>query len=222
MKNKIILASLLGMLSLTAVQAEQGVKWSTGINVGTLGVGINVAYKFNNFFKVRGIGNYLQLNKKINADDFNIDGKLRLFTAGLLGDFHFFENGFRMTGGVVYNGNRANINAKASRSFTIHGRTYTPQQIGDVNGSLDFRHIAPYIGVGYDSGHTEKSGFSFTADVGVLFQGKVRGTVNSITGLSANDPQAINDVKDEIVEEANKRALVKMYPVVSLGVNYRF
>lgn len=222
MKTTLILASLLSVLGLTTVQADQTGKWSAGVNVSTLGVGVNVAHKFNNFFKIRGTFNYFQLNKKINGNDFNVDGRLRLLTAGLLGDFHLFENGFRLTGGFVYNKNLVKANAKASRTFTIHGRTYTPQQIGEVNGSLDFRPIAPYVGIGYDSGHTEKSGFSFTADAGVLFQGKVRGKVYSITGLSANNPQAINDVKDKIVEEVNKKTLIKVYPVVSLGVNYRF
>lgn len=222
MKNKIILASLFSMFTLTSAQAGQSGNWSAGVNMGTLGAGVNVAYKVNDFFKVRGTFNYFQFNKKINGSDFNIDGKLKLLTVGLLGDFHLFENGFRLTGGLVYNGNHVKVKSEASRTFTIHGRTYTPQDIGQVDGSLDFRSIAPYIGIGYDSGHTQKAGFSFTADAGVLFQGKVRGKINSMTGLLANNSQAISDVKDEIVDEANKKTLIKVYPVISLGVSYRF
>lgn len=222
MQNKVIIASLFSVLTLGSAQADQGGKWSAGVNISTLGAGVNAAYKFNNFFKVRGTFNYFQLNRKVNGGEFDIDGRLRLLTVGLLGDLHLFENGFRLTGGIVYNGNRLKAKSTLSRNFTIHGRTYTPQQIGEVDGSLDFRPIAPYIGIGYDSGHTQQAGLSFAADVGVLFQGKVRGKINSISGLLANNPQTISDVKDEIVDEVNKKTIIKAYPVVSLGLNYRF
>lgn len=222
MKNNIILASLFSILSLTSATADQGGKWSAGIQMSTVGGGANVAYKFNDFFKLRSTINYFQFNKSINGSDFNTDGKLQLLTVGLLGDFHLFQNGLRLTGGLVYNDNRVKIKSAAIRDVTIHGRTYTAQEIGEVHGSLDFRPVAPYVGIGYDSGHNDKEGFSFSAEAGVLFQGKVRGKINNITGLLRNDSQTISDVKDEIVDEANKKTWLKAYPVISLGINYKF
>lgn len=222
MKNKIIFASLLSILSLTSTNANQCGTWSAGVQMSTLGAGAHLAYKFNDYFKLRGVANYFQYSKSINASDFDIKGKLKFLTVGLLGDFHLLQNGLRLTAGLVYNDNHATINAKTIKSFTVNGRTYTPAQIGQVNGSIDFRPFAPYLGIGYDSGHTESAGLGFTADVGVLFQGKVRGKVDNITGLLRNDPRAINDVKDEVVNEVNKKAWIKAYPVISLGINYKF
>jgi hypothetical protein len=190
--------------------------------MSTLGAGAHLAYKFNDYFKLRGMVNYFQYNKSISASDFDIDGKLKFLTVGLLGDFHLLQNGFRVTAGLVYNDNRATLNAKTIKSFTVNGRTYTPAEIGQVDGSIDFRPFAPYLGIGYDSGHNDRAGLGFTADVGVLFQGKVRGKVNSITGLLRNDPQTISDVKDEVVNEVNDKTWIKAYPVISLGVNYKF
>jgi len=182
----------------------------------------HLAYKFNDYFKLRGMINYLQYNKSISASDFDIDGKLKFLTVGLLGDFHLLQNGLRLTAGLVYNDNRATLNAKTIKSFTVNGRTYTPAEIGQVDGSIDFRPFAPYLGIGYDSGHNDRAGLGFTADIGVLFQGKARGKVNNITGLLRNNSQAINDAKDEVVNEVNNKTWIKAYPVISLGINYKF
>lgn len=225
MKKKIILTTLVSSLTLGVVQADSSStsgKWSAGVGISTLGLGANVGYKFNESFKIRGIVNYFQYSKKFNDDELALSTKLRLLTAGIMGDWHFAQNGFRLTGGLVYNGNRFKMNGTPSRNVVVNGRTYTPAEIGEVQGTLDFRPIAPYIGIGYDSGHEKKCGFAFTAEVGVLFQGKVRGKVNKITGALASQARAINDMKDYTVAEVNKSRLIKTYPVLSIGLSYKF
>lgn len=222
MKNKIIFATLLSGFLLASAHASDSGKWSIGGGVSTLGAGINVGYKLNESFKLRGILNYFNLNRSLHDDQFNSKGTLQLFTAGILGDLHVCQNGFRLTGGLVYNGNKLDMDYSPRKNVTINGRTYTPQQLGNIKGTLNFRPIAPYLGIGYDSGHQEKSGISFTVDAGVLFQGNVHGKVNSITGLAVNKRQAISDAKDEIVRKANNIGLLKVYPVISLGISYKF
>ena len=186
-----------------SAQASESGKWSVGGGVSTLGAGLNVGYQFNDFFKLRGIINYFSFNKSLHNNQFTAKGNLKLFTTSLMGDFHPCQNGFRLTGGLVYNGNKLDMEYASKKNLTIHGRTYTPQQLGNIKGTLNFRAIAPYFGVGYDSGYREKVGFSFNVDTGVLFQGNVRGKVTRLTGLVLNKQQAINDAKDEIVREAN-------------------
>ncbi len=226
MKNKILSAALVSALTICSTQADSdgfsSGKWSVGMGISTLGVGADIAYKFNESFKVRGVVNYFQLSRKFSDDEMTIRAKMRFFTAGILGDWHVLQNGFRVTGGLVYNGNRLNLNATPSRNFTINGRLYAPAQIGEANGYLNFRPIAPYLGIGYDSSHEKKTGFSFKADLGLLFQGNVRGKINQISGLAANNAQAVNDAKDEVVREANKNRWLKTYPVISFGLNYKF
>jgi len=227
MKKLLLSATVLGALTVSSAQADDSAtfgsgKWSVGMGVSTLGIGANVAYKFNESFKVRGVVNYFRLSRKFSDSETELDTKLRLLTVGALGDWHVMQNGFRITGGLVYNGNRLNVRGKLTRNLTINGRTYTPAEIGEAKGTLDFRKIAPYLGIGYDSGHEKKAGFSFTADAGILFQGKVRGKVDSISGLAANRAHAVNDMKDDIVNTANKSRWLKTYPVISFGLSYKF
>lgn len=226
MKRNIISVALLSGLAIASVKADQSVfssngNWSAGIGVSTLGIGANVGYKFNESFKVRGVVNYFQFTKKFSDDELSLSAKFRLFTIGLLGDWHVMQNGFRITGGLVYNGNRLNLKGTPSRNLTVNGRTYTPAEIGEANATFDFRKIAPYIGIGYDSCHASKTGLSFTADLGVLFQGKVSGKVNSISGRLKGDAQAVNDVKDDITKTLNK-SWIKTYPVIAIGLSYKF
>lgn len=216
-QTKLAIALMGGLLA-----SAQAAPFSAGLGVSTLGIGANAGYKINNSFKVRAVGNYFKYNKSINDGDISYKGKLRMFTLGALGDWHFLQNGFRVTGGLMYNGNELNIDATPSSNHSYNGVTYTPQQIGTVKGRLNFRRIAPYLGVGFDSDHESASGFSFNADLGILFQGKVRGKIKSISGLAANDATTIENVKEDAVKAANKKKLLKYYPVVALGVSYKF
>jgi len=218
MKKTILATALISGLAVSAHAAP----FSAGLGVSTLGIGANAGYKINNSFKVRVAGNYFKYNKSVNNGDFTYKGKLRMFTLGALGDWHFLENGFRVTGGLMYNGNQLNVDATPSNSHTYNGTTYTPQQIGTVKGRLNFRRIAPYLGVGFDSGHESASGFSFNADLGVLFQGKVRGKVKSISGTLSNNATAVENVKEDVVKAANKKKLLQYYPVIAVGVSYKF
>lgn len=222
MKKNVYLWGL-ASLFFTAAHAQTSHNWSVGVSASTLGAGANVAYKFNDTFKLRGIINYFHFNRGLSTSNFDTKGKLQFFTAGLLADLHPLQNGLRLTAGAVYNNTNWDGKHTAKKSVTINGRTYTPQQLGEIDATFDFRPIAPYVGIGYDSNHNQpQAGFGFTADAGVLFQGSARGKINRMTGLAANNPLAIQDAKDEVLKEVNKRGWIKAYPVISLGINYKF
>jgi len=141
--KKILLGTVIfGALVVSPSQADSTAygsgNWSAGIGVSTLGIGANVAYKFNESFKIRGVVNYFKLSRKFSDSTTKLDTKLRLLTIGALGDWHVMQNGFRITGGLVYNGNRLNGTGKLTKNLTINGRTYTPAEIGEAKGTLDF------------------------------------------------------------------------------------
>lgn len=223
MNKKIILAALVfgGLLNSTAFCSKAG-QFSAGVGVSTLGFGGNVGYKINNYFKVRAVVNYFQLTKKFGDSEVDYKGTLRMFSIGALADWHFLQNGFRVTGGLLYNGNNVKIKATPSGSHSYNGVTYTPQQIGEVKGTVSFRPISPYLGIGFDSGHESCSGFIFNADIGVLFQGSARGKINSISGQLSNNSAALDNVKEDVMKQINKKSWIKTYPVISLGVSYKF
>jgi hypothetical protein len=227
--KKILSLALISTVIFSAAQATQPTtpssncgKIALGAGISTLGGNLNASYKVNTFFKIRGVINYAKISRKFKDDSLALSGSLRLFTPGVMLDLHPFENGLRLTAGAMYNGNKLSVHGTPSKNITVNGRTYTPAQIGEASGSLTFRPISPYVGIGYDSGHEKCGGLSFNVDAGVLFQGQVRGKITKLTGLLAAVPQVFDDVKTYATNEVNKNRFIKAYPVLSIGLSYKF
>jgi len=85
-----------------------------------------------------------------------------------------------------------------------------------VDASIDFRKIAPYLGIGW--GRTPKNtGLSFTSDIGILFQGTPNSNVTTnITGVTSTDITQANAQLQDSVKNYN------IYPVISVGIGYSF
>ena len=223
--------------------AEETNGWRVGAHGGTAGVGASAAWDFHDKLAVRAIANRFNYDRKETVSGKRYKGKLELANFGLLLDWHPFDNGFRVSGGAILNRNE--INARATAENLRLGNN--PYGRGEVDADVDFRNFAPYLGVGYDGGRGKK-GFSFFAEAGAMFQGKARltGSGNVIgTGRAAGrrcdfaisrSGQASFTGMDRVVCETVLKADVereheklndklknfKVYPVVALGVIYRF
>lgn len=193
--------------------------------VGTLGLGVeystNLSENINLRFGVNGY-NYSE-NDVIDNIKYDIDAKL--FTATAILDYYPFSNGFILSGGAVYNGNKVDFKAQAvGGTFDINGVTYTASEVGSLDGSVDFNNIAPYIGLGYST-ITKSKGWHFVADAGVIYQGKARSTLSVVCGsvlTAAQCTQLQDDVLAEKKSFDDDLDSFKWYPVVSVGVAYRF
>ena len=155
-------------------------------------------------------------------------------------DWHPFDGGFRVTGGAFMNKSEIAAGAKGE-NVMIGGRRYS----GSLNLDADFDRFAPYLGVGYTGGR-DRGGFGFVFDAGVLFSGapnlsasgSASGEAGSCTfevddegratlaGDAVCESANLGDLKSDLESEHSKLARdlddFKLYPVVSLGVSYRF
>jgi hypothetical protein len=151
---------------------------------------------------------------------------VRLQTTGLLIDWHPFGSGFRLSGGVYYNGNKFDLTGKPSAgTFNLNGVTYTSADIGSLEGNLKFRSTAPYLGMGYFKSF---GGFSLMGDAGVMFSGtpKVRLDVTCGALLAGAIPATCAQAQQDAAREADRVRdsvdSLKYYPVLSIGVGYAF
>ena len=224
--------------------AEETNGWRVGAHGGTAGVGASAAWDFHDKLAVRAIANRFNYDRKETVSGKRYKGKLELANFGLLLDWHPFDNGFRVSGGAILNRNE--INARTTSDNLKLGDSPIEYE-GAVNANVDFRNFAPYLGVGYDGGRGEK-GFSFFAEAGAMFQGKARltGKGNVMGGgltcdftISRNGQASIATDPTNCPANAARRTLemsireeheklndklknFKVYPVVALGVIYRF
>jgi len=209
--KKIFLATLL--VGSTYAGANDFV---TGAKVGTLGFGLQTVKKYSDKIDFRFEGNGYNYSTTGTEDDVNYDIKLKLATLGAIADYHPFSNGFTLSGGVYYNGNKMTIDATPAVSVSIGNNTYTPAQIGSLHGDIDFNTISPYLGIGYSNATKNEKGWSFTTEAGVLFQGKPS------VSLSTSKTIADVDLKNEESNIEDDLSDLQYYPVVTIGFMYRF
>lgn len=205
----------------TAKQPEQlpsGI--ALGVKAGTLGLGADVTVMVTEHVNLRVNGNYLQYDHEEEIDDIDYDLELDFQSLIALLDWHPFVNGFRLSGGAIFNGNELTLNGTPSENETIGGRRYTPEEIGTLMGDLDFDQLAPYVGIGYGRAVGPDRRWSFVFDLGLIFQSfevDLRAD-----GLLASDPQFRADLEEEEDDIQEELDDFKVYPVLAFGVAYQF
>jgi hypothetical protein len=194
---------------------------SLGVRGGTLGGGIELSRAFGQSTAVRLNVDAFNYSLTTTRDNIQYDAKLKLQTGSLLGDWFPFANSFRISAGVVYNGNKLTLKGQPTGgSYTINGMPYPAAQVGSLDATVDFNKGAPYFGIGY--GRPINSGLSLLFDLGVLFQGSPRSKIDVTCGPGAPCSQLKSDAAAEQSKLADSLRSFKYYPVLSLGLAYTF
>lgn len=186
--------------------------WGVGLQVSTLGVGINVAHAlYDDYLDIRGQYNFLPMGQQTIAG--NSMG-VNFNTIGLLLDYKPFGGVFRFTGGLYYDGR--NISTSGN-NLDINGTS------ASGNTGINFPTIAPYLGVGvgsYGASTMDKKGLLVAFDAGVLFS-KAKAYAN-VQCTGADCSSFTTNTQDYINGLNNSFAAFPFYPVLSIGVGYRF
>lgn len=194
---------------------------SVGASVSTNGVGIDAGVSVTPFFGIRVDGATLSFDHSFGVDDIDYDADVELKSLGGIVDFYPFPLvGFRVSAGARLNWNKADVEATPNGPRQIGGRTYTPAQIGSLDGKVAFDRLAPYAGIGWTSGFFG-TGLQFIGDLGVLYQGSPKVSLRATGGLAA-DPVFAADLERERQELEDDVEDFKWYPVIKIGVMYKF
>ena len=218
------LASLL-VAGLAAANCASARDFATSIDLGTTGLGLHVTTPLAAKLNARVGVNFADYSYDGNTSDVDYDFKLKLATFDALLDYHPFDGAFRVSGGAVYNGNQIDAFAKpnAAGTYTINGNVYSSAAMGDLTGKIDFKKVAPYLGIGLGNA-VKNAGWSFAMDLGVTFQGAPETELSS-NGCTAPALVCAQFARDVAVEKAKLDDEVsdfKLYPVMRVGVSYRF
>ncbi len=208
-------ALLSGALSIHAAQA--GEMYLQG---GTQGLGVGYAQSLNSWLGVHADLNGGSLSHGFDAGSMHYDGRLHLFSGGLYLDaFPIASSAFRVTGGVLVSNTHVNGTATSNDgNFVINGQTVSSP---GSSATVKIRYPAamPYLGIGFGHKPTATKGFNFTADLGVAY-GRPRVSYNASPELvAAAGAENVNAEMQSIQDKANK---YRFYPIVQLGLTYRF
>lgn len=207
-------------------QAENEKKPSSaGVNISTLGLGIQANQMVTDKIAIRGGWNHFDYKKSFSSSGVDYDGKLKLDNYTLVADFYPNTKGsFHYSAGLLFNNNKVNADGKpqAGATFTINGTSYTVSQVQSVNGDASFNSVCPYIGIGWGK-PAAKGNVQFTFEVGAVFEGKpsVNLTANTtLIGPALTTFQNNLDAqKAKLQDDLNK---LQVYPVVTAGVVWSF
>ena len=220
MKKTYLVLALLAGFSCAANATDVGVS----VTAGSTGLGLHASYPVMPKLNARVGVNYLNYNYDGSTSEADYKFNMKLTTVDMLADYFPMDNGFRMTGGLVYNGNKidASMKAKNGTEYVLNGTTYSAAQAGSINGSVDFKKIAPYLGIGWGNA-VKNAGWGFSADLGVMFQGSPNANLTN-TGCQApvNCTQLASDIAVEKVKLNDKINSYNAYPVLRIGASYRF
>ncbi|MVW70199.1 MULTISPECIES: hypothetical protein [unclassified Bordetella] len=198
--------------------------WFVSPQVSTLGLSGQLGYRSDHDFSVRGAWNQFSFNTSFTIDKVKYDADVKLRSLGLLFDYYPMNNGFHITAGLYRNDNQIRsagpmditYSTKVNHGRRVHGETYV-----DLNTRVKYAPFAPYLGIGYHK-VTEK-GFSFAADLGVLYQGSARVSAEPRTAIDVTRfpkvQEQIDDHERAVRDKANE---ARWYPVISLGLVYTF
>ncbi len=221
-----------GLLLLAAFSgSSQAFDMALGVKGGTLGLGAEATFKLHEKVNVRAVLNTFTETDTFTEDGINYTGEMKLGTYGLTADWHPFNGAFRLSAGIMSNGNEFNLVADCKQVCDIDGSQYTsdPANPGQVMAVIDFKSMSPYAGIGW--GNAMSGGKWYVgADLGVLFQGTPQAALTASgvfrnqlnIPVSSSSPVFQAQLQNEETLLQDEMSSYDMYPVLNLSVGYRF
>jgi hypothetical protein len=188
----------------------------------TLGVGAELTAGISDRVNLRVGGNLFDYSRSFTQDDndeFDLDFEFRSVTGVL--DFHPSGGGFRLSGGVIGNGNKARLAARAAgASYEIGGNRYNVADVGTLTGIANVGNVAGYAGIGWGNPVGRDKRVGLVLDLGVAFQGAPEVTL-AATGPIAGNEAFQRDLTREEQDFNDDARRFRYYPVLSLGISVK-
>jgi len=165
--------------------------------------------------------NALDVDFDEEFDDIEYDAGVDFSSVSALVDWHIFNDNFRISGGVISMDHKIDIDATPTGPEDIGGVPYNAAEIGTLSGDIEVDDLAPYVGIGWGDPMDPGKRWGFYCDFGVAFTNapdvdlSANGTKAADPAFQANLAKERKDIEDDV-------DIIKFYPVLSIGLYYRF
>lgn len=220
------IAAAAALVCASSAQAQDG-RFALGPQVGTTGVGIEAQFKVSDRVTVRGGFDSLSFDEEVEGDGILYDGELDFTTGGVFADLHPTGGAFFLSAGVYFGDRQVTVSGTPApgTSVEIGDDTFTAAQVGTLNGEMDFGGTAPFLGLGWNNTFTASRRWGFKFLVGAAFGSDPDATLTRVggAGLSPADQARLDaELRAEEIEIEEETDGFKVFPVVQLGLAYRF
>lgn len=223
MKRGIQTAILVAMVALMGQMVfAEGVGLTA--KAGTLGMGADLTLGLASRLNARAGINALSYEFDVggegeDGDAEEIQSELDWQSIMAVLDWHPWAGGFRLSGGLVLNNNEILLSADVNESIEIGDREYT---VSDLTGKVTFDDVVGYVGIGYGNAVGENGRWHFALDLGVMFQGVPEVTIEATASDSALQNMLNADIERETEDFEEDLEAFDMFPVLSIGISYKF
>ena len=208
--------------------AQDDATFAGDLSVGTTGVSANAQLGLHPRLALRMGYNWLEVSR----DDEEISGvsysgDLEFAGFGGFVDAHPFANPFTVTGGVFVGDKSAVLDAVPTEDVTLGDQTFTPDQVGVIDGSAEFGDTALFAGIGYDPSLYKPGGLSFVVRAGVMFAGEPDVTLSATAETDERIPE---EARAELTAALRAEEAIleddiddyAFFPVLTVGLSYGF
>jgi hypothetical protein len=218
------LAGALAVSLLAAHGAAAQSRWSLGADIGTMGVGAEVGFMASPHFTLRGDFDYFRYDGEVNGSVVTYKGHFHVATGGLFGDWHPWANGWLVTAGAFIGARDAGGGPQLQAINTIGGQTFTLDEARGINAKIKLDEFAPTLALGYNNTFQHKH-WGFKALAGVVFSEKPTVELSRLNGTPL-DTATFQRLQAALIAEQDKIAdrlhILQTYPLIQVGVAYRF
>ncbi len=189
------------------------------VKAGTLGGGLEATIGASDYLGFRFGVNMMNAGPSLSQDEGTIKTDLDWLSYGALVDLHLFGGGFRISGGGLINKNKFKMTADLTKSVELNNQEY---YLDSLDGQVTFSELAPYVGIGYGNAVGADGRWHFSCDFGVMFQGSPTVSASAKASDPAIQPYVDEALAAEVADIQDDANAFKYYPVISVGVSYRF
>lgn len=216
-------------LGLCATGTAQAGGLSLAGRAGTPGLGLEASKSVTPRFNLRAGFGLLSRDSELDASlssrsvetNVHFDGQIKLKTASFLADLYATDS-FHVTGGLVYNRNKIDLEARTTNPVEVNDQVYTPDQLGTLTGTVKLgKQWAPYAGIGFGDPTSSNRRVTFLFDLGVVFEGQPTVTMTSSRANDAGLQADVAAAAEEINRDHFDKSYLKFYPVISIGLAVR-
>jgi len=205
---------MISLMMVSTARADLGI--AVGIKGGSLGAGVELSKSLPYKFAIRGSFNQLTytLNDSIPDKDMKYAMDINLSSWSVILDYHPWNGVFRLSGGIINNGNNFVSEITSTKSYTAGGRTFTPEDQGTLTATIDWDPMAPYIGIGWGNSTEKGKFFGVNVDLGAMIQNSPK------VKLEGTNMMAAMESEGQKIEKHLEGA--KAWIVASLGFSFHF
>lgn len=222
---------------------EHAGRFGIGVNGSLLGGGVEAAVRVNDHTNVRAGFNMFSYSHKFIEDGAPWKGQLSFETIEAHFDFFPRAGRFHMSPGIlIYTSTPVTATSAFAGNQTLgfgdaSGVVSDPSAPLNGNMKMKFNRVAPMFTVGWGNVVSRKAlrHFSFPLELGVAFTGAPQAKLNVAGNVCepdptgtlycssiTNDPTFQASVLSEQKDINNSVRFLKVYPIISFGVGYKF